>query len=273
MYNSLTTYINDTKGLSTITPTEEKFLTKRIQKGNKKAREQMILANLRLVITIALRFINKGLSLPDLISEGNIGLIMAVDRFDPKYSNKFSTYAGWWIKKHIKEALNQNKTIRLPKNQLGNLSLMHKITKELIKKTGKSPSIKDLAKKLRTSCNNVKRWQSNSDIQIFSLDGGDYYDSNSYSDTIADSRALMPYENIDKQQHLLNLRDKIQLLTKKEQHILKRRFGLGDIKQMSLQALGNQHHFSRERIRQIESNAIEKLRGLMMKNDYNIKGE
>ena len=191
-------YLREIGQVKLLTPQEEIQLAARIKKGDKKAREQMIKANLRLVVKIARDYEGIGLPLLDLISEGNIGLMKAVERFDPKKGGKLSTYGSWWIKQSIKRALaNQSKTIRLPVHLVDKISKMRRLAMRLQEELGREPTDEELADELDVTALRVRQMRLAA-IRPASLDApiGDE-DSNNFSDVVEDENATTPYEDLE----------------------------------------------------------------------------
>src|ERR1039458_6831517 len=191
-------YLREIGLVKLLTPQEEIVLAARIKKGDKKAREQMIKANLRLVVKIARDYEGIGLPLLDLISEGNIGLMKAVERFDPSKGGKLSTYGSWWIKQSIKRALaNQSKTIRLPVHLVDKIAKMRRTAMKLQEVFGREPTDEELAAELGTTAARVTQMRTAS-IRPASLDApvGDD-DSNNFSEIVEDERAVNPYDELE----------------------------------------------------------------------------
>jgi RNA polymerase primary sigma factor len=257
-------YLREIGQVKLLTPQEEIELAALIKKGDKKAREQMIKANLRLVVKIAHDYEGFGLPLLDLISEGNIGLMKAVERFDPSKGGKLSTYGSWWIKQSIKRALaNQSKTIRLPVHLVDKISKMRRVTMKLHEVFGREPTDEELAEEMGMSPSRVAQMRTAA-IRPASLDApiGDD-DSNSYSEVIADENADTPYEQLEDQTVTLMLRDMVTTLDEREATILRYRFGLDGGSEKTLEEVGEKFGVTRERVRQIQNIALNKLRKMI----------
>ena len=257
-------YLREIGQTDLLTPEQEIELAKRIKKGDEEARHHMIRANLRLVVKIAHDYARYGLPLLDLISEGNIGLMKAVERFDPKKGGKLSTYAAWWIKQAIKRALaNQSKTIRLPAHLVDKISRMRRAQRELAQETGRDPTDAEVAQKLRVPVETVAQW-STLTLKPASLDApvGDE-GAGEFGDLIADDRATTPYDQINDRQ----LREEVEVLLdrlpKREREILKYRYGLRGAQVETLEVVGRRFKITRERVRQIQNAAVAKLRALL----------
>lgn len=257
-------YLREIGQVKLLTPEEEIELAKRIKKGDKKAREEMIKANLRLVVKIAHDYENYGLPLLDLISEGNIGLMKAVERFDPSKGGKLSTYASWWIKQAIKRALaNQSKTIRLPVHLVDKIAKMRKAAIKLQEILGREPTDEELAHELGIPVSRVTQMRT-AGIRPTSLDApiGDD-DTNNFSEIIADESATTPYEQLEEQTITSMLQELLKELDPREAAILKYRFGLDGGGERTLEEVGEKFGVTRERVRQIQNVALRKLRKMI----------
>jgi RNA polymerase primary sigma factor len=245
---------------------EEIDLAARIKKGDKKAREQMIKANLRLVVKIARDYEGIGLPLLDLISEGNIGLMKAVERFDPAKGGKLSTYGSWWIKQSIKRALaNQSKTIRLPVHLVDKISKMRRTGLKLQEILGREPTDEELADEMGISVMRVGQMRTAA-IRPASLDApiGDE-DSNNFAEVVQDENAETPYEQLEEKTVTNMLQDMVDTLDPREGTILRARFGLDGGNERTLEEVGEKFGVTRERVRQIQNIALKKLRKMIEK--------
>jgi RNA polymerase primary sigma factor len=266
--NSIKIYLREIGQVALLTPKDEVRLAARIKKGDKEARAQMIKANLRLVVKIAHDYSNLGLPLLDLISEGNIGLMKAVERFDPKKGGKLSTYAAWWIKQSIKRALaNQAKTIRLPVHLVDKISKMKRAAHNLSEKLGREPTDEELAAKLDLPVAKVSQLRTIS-VRPASLDApiGEDEDTQ-FSEIVGDEAAADPFEMLRDKTLREDIRELIEELDPREAEILTQRFGLDGSKPLTLEQVGKKFKVTRERIRQIQNIALAKLRRLMEKQD------
>lgn len=259
-------YLREIGQVKLLTPQEEIELAARIKKGDKKAREQMIKANLRLVVKIARDYEGIGLPLLDLISEGNIGLMKAVERFDPSKGGKLSTYGSWWIKQSIKRALaNQSKTIRLPVHLVDKISKMRRIAMRLQEELGREPTDEELGEELGIPTSRVTQMRLAA-IRPASLDApiGDE-DSNNFAEVVQDENADTPYEMLEGKTVTGMLQEMVTKLDPREATILRFRFGLDGGTEKTLEEVGVKFGVTRERVRQIQNIALRKLRKMIEK--------
>ncbi|HEX5400224.1 MAG TPA: sigma-70 family RNA polymerase sigma factor [Verrucomicrobiae bacterium] len=267
-------YLREIGQVKLLTPQEEIELAARIKKGDKKAREQMIKANLRLVVKIARDYEGIGLPLLDLISEGNIGLMKAVERFDPRKGGKLSTYGSWWIKQSIKRALaNQSKTIRLPVHLVDKISKMRRVAMKLQEELGREPTDEELADELDLTAARVRQMRMAA-IRPASLDApiGDD-ESNVFSDVVEDENATSPYGTLEDKTVTGMLQDMVKHLDQRESTILRYRFGLDGGPEKTLEEVGAKFGVTRERVRQIQNLALRKLRKMIEKLESTKKEE
>jgi RNA polymerase primary sigma factor len=259
-------YLREIGQVKLLTPQEEIELAARIKKGDRKAREQMIKANLRLVVKIARDYEGIGLPLLDLISEGNIGLMKAVERFDPAKGGKLSTYGSWWIKQSIKRALaNQSKTIRLPVHLVDKISKMRRTALRLQEELGREPTDEELGEELGITSSRVAQMRMAA-IRPASLDApiGDE-DSNNFAEVVEDESADTPYEKLEEKTVTRMLQEMVKTLDHREATILRSRFGLDGGPQRTLEEVGAKFGVTRERVRQIQNIALKKLRKMIEK--------
>jgi RNA polymerase primary sigma factor len=259
-------YLREIGQVKLLTPQEEIELAARIKKGDKRAREQMIKANLRLVVKIARDYEGIGLPLLDLISEGNIGLMKAVERFDPAKGGKLSTYGSWWIKQSIKRALaNQSKTIRLPVHLVDKISKMRRTAMRLQEELGREPTDEELGEELGITASRVAQMRMAA-IRPASLDApiGDE-DSNNFAEVVQDESADTPYEQLEEKTVTRMLQEMVKTLDPREATILRARFGLDGGPQKTLEEVGQKFGVTRERVRQIQNIALKKLRKMIEK--------
>ena len=267
-------YLQEIGQFSLLTPQQEIELAKKIKKGDAAARERMINANLRLVVTIARDYANLGLPLLDLISEGNIGLTKAVERFDPTKGAKLSTYAMWWIKQSIKRALaNQSKTIRVPVHLADKLAKMRRVSLQMSDELGREPTEEELGEEIGIDSDKIARLKSVG-IRPTSLDAPiAENDSTEFAEVIGDDEAQTPFELLrDK-----NLRGEVDgliaLLDSREKKIISQRFGLDGGKPKTLEDVGKNFGVTRERIRQLQNIALAKLRRALSKREDFLRTE
>lgn len=261
-------YLREIGQVDLLTPQDEVRLAKRIKRGDEEARQQMIRANLRLVVKIAQDYSRYGLPLLDLISEGNIGLMKAVERFDPKKGGKLSTYAAWWIKQCIKRALaNQSKTIRLPAHLVDKIARMRRAQHKLSESLGREPTNEELAQELEVKPSVVSHWKTVA-LRPTSLDApiGDD-DSASFSDIVGDDRVRSPFDDINDQQLKEEAEELLGRLDPRERAILKHRYGLQGTRVETLETVGKRFDITRERVRQIQNAALLKMREMMEANE------
>jgi RNA polymerase primary sigma factor len=254
-------YLREIGQVRLLTPPQEVELAARIKQGDRKAREQMIKANLRLVVKIARDYEGLGLPLLDLVSEGNIGLMKAVERFDPAKGGKLSTYGAWWIKQSIKRALaNQSKTIRLPVHLVDKISKMRRVAVGLQDVLGREPTDEELAEEMGMSASRVAQLRTAA-IRPASLDApiGDD-DTNSFAEIVQDENAETPYEQLEDKTVTAMLQQMVDTLDPREATILRYRFGLDGGSERTLEEVGEKFGVTRERVRQIQNIALAKLR-------------
>ena len=266
--NTLQMYLREIGQTPLLTLQEEVRLASRVKRGDKKARARMIKANLRLVVKISHDYENLGLPLLDLISEGNIGLMKAVERFDPKKGAKLSTYAAWWIKQSIRRALsNQSKTIRLPVHVVDKMQKMSRVSIKMAEKLGREPTDAELAGIMNLTTARVAHLRTVS-VRPASLDAaiGDD-DGTQFSDLIEDAEAMTPYELLKAKTMRQEIRQQLQYLSPREAEILTMRFGLDGQGSRTLDVVGRKFKITRERVRQIQEIALAKLRRLLEKQD------
>ena len=268
--DALHLYLREIGEVKLLTPKEEIVLARRIKRGDKQAREQMIKANLRLVVKIARDYEDLGLPLLDLINEGNIGLMKGVERFDPRKGAKLSTYASWWIKQSIKRALaNQSKTIRLPVHVIDKVAHLRRAETKLRETLDRTPTAEELGAELKMDPRRVEQYRQAAKAPV-SLDAtvGTDDDSTRFADVVADPNAAAPFEHVIQETDTELVREVLGTLSERESTILSRRFGLGDSTPMTLEEIGAQFGLTRERIRQIQEQALKKLRLKIEERDH-----
>ncbi len=255
-------YFHSLGDISILTKAEETALARRIEEGNEaaEAKNEMIIRNLRLVINIAKHYIGRGLSLLDMIQEGNIGLMKAIDKFDYKKGFKFSTYASWWIRQAITKALlDQTKTIRVPAHIVELYNEVVKASKELILQLGREPYTEEIAERLRIPAKKVEQvLKAIQDPVALQTAMGD--DDTTLEDFIGDDSRSSPYSDAEKNKISEQILKILHTLTDREQTIIKMRFGIGLNRTYTLREIGSRLSITYERVRQIETKAIRKLK-------------
>ncbi len=254
-------YMREVGKTPLLTREEETKLAARVKRGDKRAREHMIKANLRLVVKIAHEYSNLGLPLLDLINEGNIGLMKAVERFNPNKGAKLSTYAALWIKQSIRRALsNQSKTIRLPVHIVDKVHKLHRANLKLTETLGREPSDTELGERIGVSAARVAQLRKLG-VNPISLDApiGDE-DDNRFSDIVEDEGATSPYEQLRAKMGRQEIRQHVKHLSPREAEIVTLRYGLDGREPRTLEVVGKKFKVTRERVRQIQEIALNKLR-------------
>jgi RNA polymerase primary sigma factor len=264
-------YLREIGRIQLLTPAEEIELAAKIKTGDREARALMISSNLRLVVTIAQDYANLGLPLLDVIGEGNIGLMIAVDRFDPSKGAKLSTYAAWWIRQAIKRALsNQSKTIRLPVHLGDKIAKVRRIALQMSEELGREPTDDELGGEIGIASGKVSHLKTVS-IRPASLDAPiSDDDSTEFGESVEDEEARTPFELLrDKDLHN-DVDGLIEELDDREKKIISQRFGFDGGKRRTLEEIGKKLGVSRERIRQLENIALAKLRRALSQKEHPI---
>jgi len=261
-------YLREISQIPLLTPQEEIKLAAQIKKGNRKAREKMIKANLRLVVKIAHDFGSFGLPLLDLISEGNIGLMKAVERFDPNKGGKLSTYASWWIKQSIKRALaNQSKTIRLPVHLVDKIGKIRRVAAQMTEELGREPLDSELAEELGLPEAKIAHLK-NVAVRPASLDARiSHDDETSFGDLVGDEKADDPFAVLRDKDLRDEVGDLLDILDSRERRIISFRFGLDGGRERTLEEVGRKFGVTRERIRQLQNIALLKMRKALRKRE------
>lgn len=254
-------YLREIQRSPLLSSIAEKELARKIEKGDVTARAKMIESNLRLVVKIAKRYINRGLPFLDLIEEGNLGLIKAVERFDLAKECRFSTYATWWVRQSIERALmNMSRTIRLPVHISDGIGRMIRATRRLSQELNREPTIQEIAESLKVKIEYVRRLMTllrhTCSIEAPVADGSDF----ALIDTIEDCSMVPPPEQLENINIFELISAHFKKLSEHEQKILTLRFGLDDNDPQTLDIIGQKFGVTRERIRQIEAKSLEKLR-------------
>lgn len=267
-------YLREIQKTTLLTADEEKELASRIDRGDKAARDKMIESNLRLVVKIAKRYINRGLPFLDLIEEGNLGLIKAVERFKLSKECRFSTYATWWIRQSIERALvNQSRTIRLPVHVSDDINRMLKMTRELVQKLNREPTIKEVAAQMSVNPAYVRRLmvllKKTYSIERPMGENSDYF----LIDTIEDTSTVSPAALLEDINKFELVTQWLESLSENERKIISLRFGLDDKDPQTLDVIGRSFGVTRERIRQIEAKSLEKLKKIVESTEPKLKSE
>ncbi|MDX1367301.1 RNA polymerase sigma factor RpoS [Pseudomonas sp.] len=260
-------YLNEIGFSPLLSPEEEVFFARLAQKGDPAGRKRMIESNLRLVVKIARRYVNRGLSLLDLIEEGNLGLIRAVEKFDPERGFRFSTYATWWIRQTIERAImNQTRTIRLPIHVVKELNVYLRAARELTQKLDHEPSAEEIANLLEKPVGEVKRMLGLNE-RVSSVDVSLGPDSDkTLLDTLTDDRPTDPCELLQDDDLSQSIDQWLSELTDKQREVVIRRFGLRGHESCTLEEVGQEIGLTRERVRQIQVEALKRLREILEKN-------
>jgi RNA polymerase primary sigma factor len=265
---ALDTYLADINEVPLLTAAQEIELAKRIQRGDLSAREHMIRANLRLVVSIAKNYVNRGLAFLDLIEEGNIGLMRAVEKFDPKAGCRFSTYATWWIKQGIRRSLiNSVKTVRVPSYMSEIVSRWKATAMELGYRLGRQATTAEIAETLDLPENNWNLVRDTVQANSQPVHSMNTDDAGAFADSIEDTRSQSPEEQILSAMEVERMRELLDKLDAREARILKLRFGIGNGEPMTLKAIGHRFGLTRERVRQMEQQALERL-GEVMSREF-----
>ena len=271
----LNRYLGEIGRIPLLTPQQEIELAAKIKKGDAEARERMISSNLRLVVTIAHDYANLGLPLLDLISEGNIGLTKAVERFDPAKGAKLSTYAMWWIKQSIKRALaNQGKTIRLPVHLVDKIAKVRRVSLQMSDELGREPTDDELGEEIGIAAEKVALLKSLG-IRPASLDApiGDDDDSTEFGEVIGDEEGQTPFELLRDEDLRNEMEGLLEALDDRERKIISQRFGLDGGQPKTLEDVSKDFGVTRERIRQLQNIALAKLRRALIKKEDLPKAE
>jgi len=257
-------YLRDIQKTKLLSADEERTLAIRVAQGDKAARDLMITSNLRLVVKLSKRYLNRGLPFLDLIEEGNLGLIKAVGRFDVSRGFRFSTYATWWIRQSVERALmNQAQTVRVPVHVAENISKLYRVTHRFREVMNREPTLAEVADSLQIDENQVSKLKMLT-MRTYSLDQpmGEFSDY-SLSDTLEDHSSVSPVDRIEGVDAFKLVSAMIETFSENEKKILALRFGLDNHDPQTLENIGRSFGLSRERIRQIESVSLQKLRVLL----------
>lgn len=260
--DSVRLYLREIGKIPLLKPDEELELAYKVKSGNKKAKDKMAEANMRLVVSIAKRYVGRGLDLLDLIQEGNTGLLRAVEKFDPDKGFKFSTYATWWIRQAITRAIaDQARTIRIPVHMVETINKLLRTQRRLTQELNREPTNEEIAKAMEIDVDKVEHiMKIKQDISSLDASVRDDEEDSVLGDFIEDEDTVSPEESATTQLLKEHVKDMLGALSEREQKILKLRFGLEDGRSHTLEEVGQEFNVTRERIRQIEAKALAKLR-------------
>ena len=258
----LRAYLGEIDRFRLLTKEEERELARRVAKGDAEARDRMIRANLRLVVHVATRYARRGVPLMDLIADGNIGLMKAVERFQVERETRFSTYATWWIRQHVRRALQTcGPTVRVPGYMVELITHWKRVRQELTEKQGREPSEHEIAKRMEISPQRLHVIQRAFQASTAGKSAPDM--SWVFEGTIADTRTDSPEKPMLDEADREIIRRCLNAITEREAEVLRLRYGLDTGEPMTLEKIGHRLHLTRERIRQIESEALRKLHASM----------
>ncbi len=270
--DSVKLYFKEISKIKLLTGAEEVSLAKRIEKGDEEAKQTLITANLRLVIKMAKRYSNQGLSFQDLIEEGNLGLIKASEKFNWRRGFKFSTYATWWIRQAITRTIsNHSRTVRVPVHISEDINRMERVFRDLTHKFGREPNLLELSKATKLNYEKIYKLQRLAQKNIsLEIPISDVANSKSIGDFVEDQTETSPEQNMFGQLVTEKIKKILSVLNEKEQKVILMRFGFDEDQPKTLEQTGSILGVTRERIRQIEEKALQKIRGLIksQKEEY-----
>ncbi len=261
--DSLRLYLRSIGRVDLLTADEEVSLAKRIERGDMLAKQQMVEANLRLVVSIAKGYLGRGLTFLDLIQEGSLGLIRAVEKFDYRRGYKFSTYATWWIRQAVTRAIaDKARTIRIPVHMVEKLNKVVHVERQLVQELGREPSPEEIASELETTPREVKDILRMAQLPVSLEKPIGEEEESELGDFVEDETAESPFELASENLRRENIRKALEALPQREREVIEMRFGLKGHEARTLEEVGRAFGVTRERIRQIENNTLKKLQGL-----------
>ncbi|MGH2837262.1 MAG: RNA polymerase sigma factor RpoD [Thermoleophilaceae bacterium] len=261
--DSLRLYLRSIGRVDLLTAEEEVTLAKRIERGDMAAKQQMVEANLRLVVSIAKGYLGRGLTFLDLIQEGSLGLIRAVEKFDYRRGYKFSTYATWWIRQAVTRAIaDKARTIRIPVHMVEKLNKVVHVERQLVQELGREPSPEEIAGELETTPREVKDILRMAQLPVSLEKPIGEEEESELGDFVEDETAESPFEIASENLRRDNIRKALEALPQREREVIEMRYGLKGHKARTLEEVGRAFGVTRERIRQIENNTLKKLEGL-----------
>jgi RNA polymerase primary sigma factor len=261
--DSLRLYLRSIGRVSLLTAEQEVQLARRIERGDMLAKQQMIEANLRLVVSIAKSYLGRGLTFLDLIQEGSMGLIRAVEKFDYRRGYKFSTYATWWIRQAVTRAIaDKGRTIRIPVHMVEKLNKVVHVERQLVQQLGREPTPDEIAAELETTVREVRDVLRMAQQPVSLEKPVGEEDDSSLGDFVEDQTAESPFEQAAEHLRQENLRRALAALPEREREVIEMRFGLGGDRPYTLEEVGRAFNVTRERIRQIETHTLKKLEAL-----------
>ena len=261
MDDPVRTYLKEIGKIPLLSSEREMFLAEQIELGDEKAKNELIEANLRLVVSIAKRHVDKGMYFLDLIQEGNMGLMKAVEKFDDRKGYKFSTYATWWIRQSITRAIaDQSRTIRIPVHMVDTIHKVSRASKQLLQELGREPTTEEIAERFGTTADRVREIMKIAQDPVSLETPVGEEDDSHLGDFVEDTETLSPMENAASAMLREQIAEVLRTLSPREEQVIRMRFGLTDGVPHTLEDVGAHFNITRERIRQIEAKAIRKLR-------------